>query len=210
MSWREFITNIDIKVSSLFYDNGHFVFEDSIFGNFIKKGIPEVIVFSAVLIFFVWLWGRKKHKVVWGIDDNVMLLTSGTMFLGPILIVNGIFKSFWGRARPQDILQFGGDKIFSLPLELSNQCLWDCSFMSGHTAVAFWLIAPALLLPKKYKFFAVSTAIVFGCLTAVFRIGQGAHFLTDVLFSAVLMLVLIWFVYRRLFLFDANIRRTKI
>ena len=210
MSWREKIADIDIYVSSLFYDNGHFVLKKDILGNLIRKGIPELIVLSAVIIFVVWLYGKKKHKVVWKIDNKIMLLTFGTMFLGPILIVNGIFKSFWGRARPQDILQFGGDKLFSLPLEISDQCVWDCSFMSGHTAVAFWLVAPALLAPKKYKPLTIGAALAFGCLTAVFRIGQGAHFLTDVLFSAVLMLVLIWFVYRRLFLFDANIRRTKI
>lgn len=66
------------------------------------------------------------------------------------LIVNGIFKTFWGRARPRDIDLFGGSKAFSLPLEISNQCAWDCSFMSGHTAVAFWLLAPALLAPKSF------------------------------------------------------------
>ena len=210
MSWREKIADIDIYVSSLFYDNGHFVLEKDILGNLIRKGIPELIVLSAVIIFVVWLYGKKKHKVVWKIDNKIMLLTFGTMFLGPILIVNGIFKSFWGRARPQDVLQFGGNKMFTLPFEMSNQCAWDCSFMSGHTAVAFWLVAPALLAPKKYKLLTIGAALAFGCLTAVFRIGQGAHFLTDVLSSAVLMLVLIWFVYKRLFLFDANIRRTKI
>ena len=210
MSWREKIADIDLYVSSLFYDNGHFVLEKDILGNLIRKGIPELIVLSAVIIFVVWLYGKKKHKVVWKIDNKIMLLTFGTMFLGPILIVNGIFKSFWGRARPQDILQFGGDKLFSLPFEISNQCSWDCSFMSGHTAVAFWLVAPALLVSKKYKPLTVGAALVFGCLTAMFRIGQGAHFLTDVLFSAVLMLVLISFVYERLFLFDANVRRTKV
>ena len=132
MSWREKIADIDLYVSSLFYDNGHFVLEKDILGNLIRKGIPELIVLSAVIIFVVWLYGKKKHKVVWKIDNKIMLLTFGTMFLGPILIVNGIFKSFWGRARPQDILQFGGDKLFSLPFEISNQCSWDCSFMSGH------------------------------------------------------------------------------
>ena len=55
MSWREVITDIDIYVSSLFYDNGHFVLEKDILGNLIRKGIPELIVLSAVIIFVVWL-----------------------------------------------------------------------------------------------------------------------------------------------------------
>jgi lipid A 4'-phosphatase len=108
-------------------------------------------------------------------------------------------KRIGGRARPRDIDLFGGSKAFSLPLEISNQCAWDCSFMSGHTAVAFWLLAPALLAPKKFRSFAVAAALLFGMTTAVFRIGQGAHFFSDVAFSALVMSLLIVAVYRRLF-----------
>ena len=66
-------------------------------------------------------------------------------------------------------------------------------------AVAFWLLAPALLAPKKFRPFAVAAALLFGVTTAVFRIGQGAHFFSDVAFSALVMSLLIVAVYRRLF-----------
>ena len=62
-----------------------------------------------------------------------------------------------------------------------------------------WLLAPALLAPKKFRFFAVAAALLFGVTTAVFRIGQGAHFFSDVAFSALVMCLLIVAVYRRLF-----------
>lgn len=199
MSLSAAVGSWDIYVSSLFYDGGHFLLEDNFLGNLIRRGIPELIVLSAAVIFAVWLYGKISCRVCGGIDNRVVLLTSGTMLVGPFLIVNGIFKTFWGRARPRDIDLFGGSKAFSLPLEISNQCVWDCSFMSGHTAVAFWLLAPALLAPKKFRSFAVAAALLFGVTTAVFRIGQGAHFFSDVAFSALVMCLLIVAVYRRLF-----------
>ena len=199
MSLSEEIKSLDIYVSSQFFYDGHFLLEDNFFGNFIRKGFPELIVLFSLIIFAIWLYGKVRGQIFCGISDRVVIFTSGTMLVGPFLIVNGIFKTFWGRARPQDISLFGGDKEFSLPLEISNQCEWDCSFMSGHTAVAFWLLAPALLVTKRIRPFVVAAALFFGGLTAVFRIGQGAHFFSDVVFSALVMCLLIVVVYRRLF-----------
>lgn len=194
------LKNLDLEISSLFFDNGHFLWENQFFANLIRKGIPEIIVGAAALVFVIWLAGKIWCRVYCGITDKVIIFTTGTMFLGPIVIVNGIFKMFWGRARPRDIAEFGGDKSFSLPLQISDQCHWDCSFMSGHTAVAFWLLAPALLTPQKWRQSAVSAAIIFGIITAVVRVGQGAHFFSDVVFSALLMMVLIMIVYRKLYI----------
>lgn len=107
MSLSAAVGSWDIYVSSLFYDGGHFLLEDNFLGNLIRRGIPELIVLSAAVIFAVWLYGKISCRVCGGIDNRVVLLTSGTMLVGPFLIVNGIFKTFWGRARPRDIDLFG-------------------------------------------------------------------------------------------------------
>lgn len=159
MSLSAAVGSWDIYVSSLFYDGGHFCWK-IIFrqshppGN---SGADCSVRSGNFCSLAVW---KISCRVCGGIDNRVVLLTSGTMLVGPFLIVNGIFKTFWGRARPRDIDLFGGSKAFSLPLEISNQCAWDCSFMSGHTAVAFWLLAPALLAPKKFRSFAVAAALL--------------------------------------------------
>lgn len=191
--------DIDLSLSRRFYNDGQFVWQDNAVAKVMGKGIPEVLVGIAVVIFIIWLAGKSRHKDYLGINTKVMLLTSGTMFLGPILIINGIFKSFWGRARPRDVVQFGGDKLFTPPLEISDQCQWDCSFMSGHTAVAFWTLSLALLAPRKYRSLAISVVLIFGTAMAVVRIGQGAHFFSDVLFSALVNIALVLWVYKRLF-----------
>lgn len=128
-----------------------------------------------------------------------MLLTTGSMLLGPILIVNGIFKTFWGRARPYQIIEFGGNKNFTSPMVISNQCDWDCSFMSGHTAVIFWSLALALLLPHRYRKRGISAVIILGIATGIARIAQGSHFVSDVFFSATITYALILWLHFKLF-----------
>lgn len=105
MSLSAAVGSWDIYVSSLFYDGGHFLLEDNFLGNLIRRGIPELIVLSAAVIFAVWLYGKISCRVYGGIDSRVVLLTSGTMLVGPFLIVNGIFKRF-GDGRGRGILTF--------------------------------------------------------------------------------------------------------
>lgn len=191
---------IDIAISQYFYDGESFYLKNLWFLEALHKGIPEFLVGLAMFIFGIWGLGiLNEHKFIWGINTRVMLLTTGSMFLGPILLVNGIFKSFWGRARPEDIINFGGDKIFTPPMAISNQCDWDCSFMSGHTSIGFWTISLALLAPAKYRNGALFVALAFGILSGVVRIVQGMHFFSDVFFAAVFTMIIVFGLYKKLF-----------
>lgn len=186
---------LDIWVSSLFFDDG-FYLKDKPYFMPINKGIPEFLVLVAVM--FCGFWGLgilRGKKWLFGIDTKKTILVGGSMFFGPALIVNGMFKSLWGRARPLAITDFGGDKDFSPAMVVSDQCHLDCSFVSGHTAVAFWAISLALLAPKKYRNLAVSFAIFFGLLTAFVRVAQGYHYFTDVFFSAIINFYIVWYLY---------------
>ena len=60
------------------------------------------------------------------------------MFL--IIIVNVLLKGFWGRARPNDILELGGEENFSAWFQYSDACSTNCSFVSGDASVGFSLI----------------------------------------------------------------------
>lgn len=190
----------DIIISKFFYNRGFFNMEDNLFINLMSKGIPEFLVALSIIIFVIWVVGFiNGQKWLWGINTRVMAFTTGSMLLGPILIVNGIFKTFWGRARPKDILEFGGDKIFTPPLVISNQCSWDCSFMSGHTAVGMWLLCLALLAPHKYRYSLIVLALLFGSLMGAIRIVQGSHFFSDVFFSGVVTVSIILWMHYKLF-----------
>jgi len=48
---------------------------------------------------------------------------------GPVVLVNSGLKDHWGRARPSQVMQFGGDRSYSPPLHPATQCDRNCSFV---------------------------------------------------------------------------------
>ena len=93
----------------------------------------------------------------------------------------------WGRSRPDDILQFGGEKTFTPWYELSNNCVSNCSFVSGDASVGFSIII--LYFITKNIYFAY-LSVVFGFILGFVRIIAGGHFLSDILFSGFFIIVL--------------------
>jgi len=112
--------------------------------------------------------------------------------LGPGLIVNLILKDFWGRARPREILEFGGEATFSPAWWISSECHLNCSFVSGEAASAFCLVALAFVVSEKWRSVTAIATIAFAAAVSFARIAAGAHFLSDVLIAwLVVLLVLI-------------------
>ena len=91
---------LDLAVSAFFFRDNRFYLGDWGFFPFLRRGLPEIFIGIAAAFGLIWGWGLLRRRWLWGINTKVMLLTTGSMLLGPILIVNGIFKTFWGRARP--------------------------------------------------------------------------------------------------------------
>ncbi len=138
-------------------------------------------------------------------DSHLMVRPRATLFvlasylIGPGLIVNGILKDHWGRARPRQILDFGGDATFSSVWWLSDQCQRNCSFASGEGASAFWLMAIVFLVPREWKWPVGVATFAFATIVSLTRIAEGGHFLSDVL-VAWLLTLLVLLLSRRLFL----------
>ena len=106
-------------------------------------------------------------------------------------LVNSL-KTFWGRARPVDTVIFEGDKILTSWITYSNECLSNCSFVSGDASVGFF-IACLYYLNKNIKVLYIS--ILFGLIIGFVRIGAGAHFLSDILMSFVVVNLVLTMVY---------------
>lgn len=123
--------------------------------------------------------GKKPWLSLWRRQYGFLFTT---IILGPGLIANLIFKEHWGRARPRQIIEFGGTQDFTPPLFMTDQCDTNCSFVSGDASMGFALLAVTLILPWGRKLF-VPTALLFGFFIGGIRMVQGAHFLSDVLFA---------------------------
>lgn len=118
--------------------------------------------------------------------------------IAPGILVNHTLKNHWGRPRPHQIQEFGGDKVFQPAWVISKQCNKNCSFTSGETANVFCYLA--LLFVATRKKLIAGIVLFIGSLAILERIAQGGHFLSDVILSGLLDYLLIWTIYQVFFL----------
>jgi lipid A 4'-phosphatase len=176
-----FVPGADIAFTGLFYSAEKWFFWRYLPAlEFVRKALPAVIIGAGVYFLLVGIVNLGLKDKILGITWQAMAYLSLTMLIGPGLIVNLLFKDHWGRARPTTIAEFGGKLSFSPPFVFSDQCDDNCSFASGHAAIAFWIFALAMLLPPPWRARAGWAAIGFGLLIGLVRVIQGAHFLSDV------------------------------
>jgi len=176
---------IDLWFSSKFYDAGRggFHIKQSFLATLNRKGIPIFIYAFGFAALVVFLINKFTVKTYLGVTGHRALFLIVAMIMGPGLVVNGVFKSHWDRARPSQIVQFGGTKQFSPPFIISDQCEKNCAFVSGHSSVGFYFVSLALLFSGARRRALYIGSIVFGCAVGFGRIVDGAHFLSDVIFS---------------------------
>jgi membrane-associated PAP2 superfamily phosphatase len=130
--------------------------------------------------------------------DTLYILS--TLAIAPGLLVNGVFKSHWGRPRPAMITDFGGDNPFVGVWQISNYCDMNCSFVSGEASSAVWLLATVVLFPRPLRPLASRLILTLAILFAINRVAFGAHFLSDVLLSWWMTLAVMAAAYRILYI----------
>jgi len=104
------------------------------------------------------------------------------LVLGPGLLVNAVFKEHWDRARPRDIIEFGGSRAFTAAPWPAAQCPSNCSFVSGHAAVGYFPMVVARVDPRRAAAWVAAGAIG-GLGLGAQRVAVGAHFVSDVVFA---------------------------
>jgi len=195
-----FIPQIDLGISGHFYDKARDVFpaRSSPMYEWVRKVMPYFMFAGAGYVAVLWVAGEVMKQVFLGVTRRVAAYLLLSLALGPGLIVNVLLKENWGRPRPSTIRDFGGDNYYVPPLVLSDQCAGNCSFSSGHGALGFWPVAVALLAPSAWRGYAIAAALVFGAMVGFVRIAQGGHFFSDTVFSAVIVISVNLWLYRRL------------
>ena len=196
---------VDLWASGLFYrPESHFFLGDWAPVRAIYRGVPrlvEIIVIAVPALCLVALWRRRSGAAL-NIRAAAFLLLS--LALGPGLLVNAVLKDHWGRARPAQVTEFAGTQRFTPALIPADQCARNCSFPAGHPAVGFYLVSFAFLVrdPKRRRM-AEGAAIAVGALFGLARMAQGGHFLSDVVFSGLLVYATSWLLYRAVIVHDA-------
>ncbi|MCC8417935.1 MAG: phosphatase PAP2 family protein [Rickettsia endosymbiont of Bryobia graminum] len=183
--------NIDIDFSNLFYNEQESFFSrDNIIVQFCFIIIPiltkTLIVVLLLYLLYLVIRYRSLKKIL--LSGSIYLVISTA--IGPGLLVNHIFKENFGRARPIQITNFSGTQKFSKFFEITNECKHNCSFSSGHAAMAYSFSNLAYVAPYVFFTRIYSLALFFGSAVGMSRILMGGHFLSDVLASCFVVLII--------------------
>lgn len=197
---------LDLRVTALFYDASAdpvFVYLNNPFVEWIYwlfKEMPKVLLPALILLSLLTLF---KFCPKWVKDQRKnWYFMLAFLIIGPGLIVHTGFKDNWDRARPRQVVEFGGDKVFTPPLVISDQCDKNCSFVSGHAAMGFAFLALAWVFGQRRW---LIPGLVLGLGVGGIRIVMGGHFLSDILFSGYICYFSAW-VLARLILGRFSIR----
>ena len=142
---------------------------------------------------------------MWRFDRNALIFLVAALAIGPGILVNTVLKDHWGRARPFQIEAFGGTRQFTPAPVPADQCARNCSFVSGHAALGFSLVAFAFLLPAgRPRNIVMAGALAFGALIGLGRIAAGHHFLSDVVDAGLVVVATTWLLHRWLVVHDGG------
>ncbi len=181
------LPHLDLEVASFFYC-------DQVPGSWCHKqtqpwdwfyhhgNIPGITIGIVGLILVI----RGEITRRRGRSTRVGLFLVISLLLGPGLMVNSVLKPLWGRPRPRNIVQFRADGKEFRPVLQPLSDASGRSFPSGHVATAFytgslaWLCAGGLNIPL------LVVSLAYGLLMSIARMAQGAHFLSDALWAALI------------------------
>ena len=181
------VPQIDLVASRIFRDGATF----PLAGSLALQMLREAIWFMSLAVVLAALVGLAvaglSGRPVACLSARCWAFLLSVNLLGPGLVVNAGLKTYWGRARPDQVEAFGGVKVFTPALMPTDQCLSNCSFTSGEAAASMALAIAVLLFAHRLRgrlslgviLAASSLALVGGML----RVAFGRHFLSDVVFS---------------------------
>ena len=180
-------TDWDLKIAGHFFDSelNSFRVDASPWYFFYKFGEYPAIISVTVAAFILAIGFFNKVLKSYRFRSLLVILL---LIIGPGIIINGIFKEYWGRPRPRECTVFHGDKHFEYVGTPNFNNVEGCkSFPSGHASMGFFMFFPFFLYrayrKKKKAVLWLFVGLIYGCLMSYARIFQGGHFASDCLWA---------------------------
>ena len=175
-------SDLDIAVQSLFYHRGWILEENPLILFLYRWGVlPGLLLACGGLLLLIRRSVIERRRE-WRRAAAALLIT---LFLGPGLLINGISKKYTGRPRPRETIQFGGDWRYHRVMDFGVPGRGH-SFPAGHPSTGFLLFSLYYSFrrrnPRRARAW-LGGGIVYGGIMGMGRIVQGAHFLSDVVWS---------------------------
>jgi lipid A 4'-phosphatase len=198
--------DLDLKLAASFFDPGHGGFWRSFHPAWLRARdvatwLIALVAFPAVAAPAMKLLRPSQPLKIPG-RAIVLMLT--TLALAPGVVANLVLKEHWGRPRPIDVGEFGGDEHFRPWWDPRGDCPKNCAFVAGEPSGAFWTLAPAAVAPPQWRALASGAALAFGAAVGFQRMAAGAHFFTDVVFAGVFTFLVIWLTHGLLYRWRAT------
>jgi lipid A 4'-phosphatase len=187
--------NVDRSAAARFYrpGQGWFLAQNGLWHWLYAYGtIPGLLVALAALV--VFLAGLRLQALKpWRKPCLLVVLTT---IIAAGLIVNAVLKQYWGRPRPDQTVEFGGHWQYR-PIYDPATPGQGASFPCGHCTMGFVLLS-MIGFHRRSKALALGGAgagVVLGVLLSAARIVQGAHFLSDTIWSAGIVCITVTLLY---------------
>lgn len=164
----------------------------------------QLVCFAALIVMFLSIWKPKLKRY-----RGVCAVLSLTLGVGSLFITHTILKECWGRPRPRQTQEFGGQQPFRAYYQpLFNKAPEPSkSFPSGHSTCGFYFFC-LYFLGRRFSLKALSqfgliTGFVLGGMLSMARIVQGGHFISDVYVAGLIMWLTSYFI--DYLVFDARV-----
>lgn len=177
---------IDLAVSRVFFDGS---FQASAYPvvRMLHDGLGYVLALTLTLLVLLCVFNAATRRRHLDVDARVLAYLLLVLAIGAGIIVNFALKDQFGRARPRDVAEFGGLRAFTPAFVMTDQCTTNCSFSSGEGAGAFFAIALARVLSRRRRMLVAAVGV--GIVVSLARVAAGAHFLSDIVTSFFVMLL---------------------
>lgn len=194
-------TPLDIDAARLFYD------PHSLDHWPLASRMPWVALYRAApwLTAGLLVWGLAalaqgivKHDDVLRRHGIVILLS---VALGPGVLANLVLKDHWDRPRPRDVIELGGQMPY-LPAPLRGE--GGASFPCGHCTVGFLYGVGWWLWRRRRRARAAASlaaGVLAGSVLGLERMVAGGHFLSDIIWAALIVFGVTHAVYHCVFRF---------
>jgi lipid A 4'-phosphatase len=188
---------LDIAVARAFYRPeplDHWPLTHRLPWSLLYRAAPWVTATLVVAGFAGLARGFRNARRDWRRAAVLVLLG---VAVGPGLLANALFKDHWQHPRPRDLIEFGGP-LHYVPSPLIG-AEGGASFPCGHCSVGFMLAAGWWIWKRRRPAWAAASlagGLALGSLLGVGRLAAGAHFFSDIVWSALLafgVLHVLWY-----------------
>ena len=188
---------LDITAARAFYRPeplDHWLLARELPWSLLYRAAPWVTATLVVAGLAVLALGFRHARPDWRRAAVLVLLG---VAIGPGLLANALFKDHWQHPRPRELIEFGGPLHYVPSPLIGTES--GASFPCGHCSVGFMFAAGWWIWKRRRPARAAASlalGLTLGLLLGVGRLAAGAHFLSDIVWSALLafgVLHVLWY-----------------